>query len=111
MDGELFLNSAELERHKEFVLQEKYLARRLQDNIDSIWRMAPDTVTANRDMMRQFQQLSERVETAVQFYSALYGAVDNIELETENTSRKIGLLLEDYQADMSKMTIFNTSQD
>ena len=109
MDGELFLNSKEISTHKDHILEEKYTAQRLRDNIDSVRRMVPDQLIVDRELVRQFQLLSEKLDMAVRFYSALYSAMDDLYLETDVLSGKIGLLLEDYQEGMSRQHIFNVN--
>ena len=108
MDEEIYLDSAELSQHRDFVLQEKYTIQRIKDNFDSVKNTVSDEIIVNRDLMRQFQQLSEKLDMAERFYTALYSALDEINVEADLTSRKIGLLLEDYIEEMSRKQIFNT---
>ena len=103
MDGPYYVNAARLSHHQDTITAQKHNARRLQDSFGEIRRLSSDAIVADQEVLRRFRRLTEELDELTRYYVDLNLAMDVINEDASAISEKVGILLDDQLAYMSKM--------
>ena len=102
MDDAYYVNAAELSNHQDSIDEQKHTAQRLQDIFRTIKKLSVDAIVVDGDVLRRFQQISERIDDLTQFYVELNKALENINDDANMVSRKVAIRIDNQLAEMSK---------
>ena len=103
MDGPYYVNAAGLSHHQDVITAQLHSARRLQDSFHEIKRLSADAIVADREVLYRFRRLSEELDDLTRYYADLNLAMDVINEDANAISEKVGLLLDEHLACMSKL--------
>ena len=103
MDGPYYVNAARLSHHQDVITAQTHSARRLQDSFHEIRRLSSEAIVADQEVLYRFRRLSDELDDLTRYYVDLNLAMDVINEDANAISERVGMLLDEHLAYMSKL--------